>query len=199
LKLEDCKVIFATAGLIGILLFASPTLSLVFRLPSGEKFSELWILGPNHMIEDYPFNVKANEAYGIYVGVSNHMASSSYYVIKVKFRNQTEPLPDSSVGIPSPLQALYEYYIIIQNDKTFETYLTFSFPQISRYGNQCLVEAININDVMYTVHKPASWNVNYTGYFYQLFFELWIYDVETEAFQFHNRFVNIWLNMTSPM
>ncbi|MEM3731875.1 MAG: hypothetical protein QXE74_08950, partial [Candidatus Bathyarchaeia archaeon] len=62
-KLEDYKVIFAAVGFVGILLCASPTLTLILDLPKGEKFSELWILGPNHMAEDYPFNVKINEEY----------------------------------------------------------------------------------------------------------------------------------------
>ncbi|MCK4474460.1 DUF1616 domain-containing protein, partial [Candidatus Bathyarchaeota archaeon] len=78
MKLEDCKVLFSVVGLAGVLLLASPTFSLVWHLPGGEKFSELWVLGPGHMAEDYPFNVRANESYSVYVGVGNHMGSSAY-------------------------------------------------------------------------------------------------------------------------
>jgi hypothetical protein len=53
-----------------------------------------------------------------------------------------------------------------------------------------------INDVTFNVDKLASWDVNGTGYYYQLFMELWIYNVEPAAFEFHNRFVGLWLNMT---
>ena len=63
LKIEDYKAVFAAVGLIGILILASPTLGLVVYLPGGEKFSELWVLGPGHTAEDYPFNVTAGVNY----------------------------------------------------------------------------------------------------------------------------------------
>ena len=59
LSLEDHKVMFIVAGFIGILLCASPALSLVLHLPMGEKFSELWVLGPEHMAENYATNIRA--------------------------------------------------------------------------------------------------------------------------------------------
>jgi len=196
MRLDDYRVVFAAVGLIGLLLIATPTLSAFLQLPSGEKFSELWVLGPGRMAEGYPFNVEAGQNYTVYVGVGNHMASSVYYVLYVKFRNQTEPLPNSTDGTPSPLPPLYEYRAIIPDGEVWEASLTFSFPHVSRFENECLVEALAINDVTFAVDKPAMWDVNGTGYYYQLFLELWIYSLESESFQFHNRFVGIWLNMT---
>jgi uncharacterized membrane protein len=197
LKLEDYKVVFASVGLIGVLLFASPTLGLVLHLPGGEKFSELWVLGPGHMTEDYPFNVRAGEEYLVYVGVGNHMGSSSYYVVYVKFRNQTEPLPNATAGTPSPLPTLYEYRVVISDGGVWEAPLTFSISKASMAEGRCFVDTLNINNVTFTVNKPALWDVNSTGYYYQLFIELWIYNIEHEGLEFHNRFVGIWLNMTS--
>jgi len=75
LNIEDYRLIFASVGLIGVLLFASPTLGFLLHLPGGERFSELWILGPSHMIEGYPSKVKVGESYLVYVGVGNHMGS----------------------------------------------------------------------------------------------------------------------------
>lgn len=193
LRLEDYKALFIAVGLVGTLLLASPSLIVIMHLPS-EKFSELWVLGPSHTTEDYPFNVKANETYKIFVGVANHMAFSSYYLINVKFKNQTDPLPTTEMQ--SPLPTLCKYHIIIQNGEVWETQLTFSFLNFSSFDNQCVVRTLKINNVTFIVDKPTLWNLNYTGYYYQLFFELWIYNTETEAFQFHNRFVYIWLNMT---
>ena len=196
LRLEDYKILFIIASLTGTLLFASPSLELVIHLPSEEAFSELWVLGSNRTTEDYPFNVKPGEVYKIFIGVANHMGSSSYYIIKAKFRNQTDPLPDSSVGAPSSLPELYKYYVVLQNGEEWETQLTFSFSNISKVENRCNVGILKINDVRLIIDKPAIWNINYTGYYYQLFFELWIFNAEIEDFQFHNRFVGIWLNVT---
>jgi len=196
LKLEDYKVVFATLGLVGILLFASPTLGLVLRLPGGEKFSELWVLGPGHMAEDYPFNVGADVNYLVYVGVGNHMGCSAYYVVYVKFRNQTESLPNATAGTPSPLPPLFEFCVFVEDGKSWEAPLRFSFSNVSFSENRSFVESLMMNGVTFNVDKSASWDVENNGYYYQLFIELWIYNVEPAAFEFHNRFVGLWLNMT---
>jgi hypothetical protein len=196
MKLEDYKIVFATVGLIGVLLFASPTLGLVVHLPGGEKFSELWVLGPGHMAEDYPFNVRAGENYLVYVGVGNHMGSSTYYVVYVKFRNETEPLPNATTGAPSVLAPLYEYRMFLKDGGNSDVPLNFSFSNVSFSGNQSAVGSLTINGVPFIVDKSVSWDVVNSGYYYQLFIELWIYSAESDDFQYHNRFVSRWLNVT---
>jgi hypothetical protein len=197
LQLDDCKVVFCVVGLAGVLLLASPTLSLVLHLPGGERFSELWVLGPGHMAEDYPFNVMANERYSVYVGVTNHMGSSAYYTAYVKFRNQSEPLPNVTAGTPSPLSPLCEYRAFLEEGESWEVPLTFSFSEVSFSENQSLVTSLIVDDNVFDVDKSALWDVENNGYYYQLFLELWIYRAESDAFEFHNRFVGLWLNMTS--
>jgi hypothetical protein len=199
MKLEDYRVVFVAVGLIGVLLFASPVLSLVVRLPGGERFSELWVLGPGHMAEDYPFNVRENESYLVYVGVGNHLGSSAYYVMYVKFRNETEPLPNATSGVPSVLAPLYEYRLFLEDNGTGEVPLNFSFSNVSFYGGQSTVGNLTINGVTFGVDKSVSWDEADSGYYYQLFMELWIYDEATNMFVFHNRFVSRWLNMTATV
>jgi hypothetical protein len=196
LKIDDYKLVFMSVGLIGILLFASPMLSLVLHLPGGERFSELWILGPGHMAEDYPFNVEVNVNYLVYVGVGNRMGSSAYYVVYVKFRNQNELLPNATAATPSPLPPLYEYRVFLEDGKTWEAPLTFSFSDVYFSENKSFVRSLMTNGVTFNVDKSASWDVENNGYYYQLFMELWIYNAESRAFEFHNRFVGLWLNMT---
>jgi hypothetical protein len=194
LRLEDYRTIFVAAGLIGILICALPTLSLALHLPTGEKFSELYVLGPAHMAEGYPFNVTADMSYMVYVGVGNHMGSSAYYVVYVKFRNQTEPLPNATTGTPSPQPPLYEYRIVLQDGKSWEGPLAFSLS-----GNQTLVDSLVINGVAFSVNEHADWDSAREGYYYQLFFELWIYNAEVDSIQFHNRYVTLWFNMTAAI
>jgi hypothetical protein len=197
MKLEDCRVVFAALGLIGVLAFASPTLSFVLHLPGGEKFSELWVLGPGHMAEDYPFNVTAGVNYLVYVGVGCHVGSSAYYVVYVKFRNESEPLPNSTAGTPSALAPLYEYRVFLEDGESSEFPLTFSFSSVSFSGNQSTVGSVMINGVQPTVEKSASWDTVNSGYYYELFMELWIYDPALNLPSFNNRFVSLWLNMTA--
>jgi hypothetical protein len=199
MKLEDYKVAFAAVGLVGVLILASPTLGLALHLPGGEKFSELWVLGPGHMAENYPFNVRENESYLVYVGVGNHMGSSTYYAVYVKFRNETEPLPNATTGAPSVLAPLYEYRVFLEDNGSGAVPLNFSFSKVSFYNGQSTVGNLTINGATFGVDKSVSWDEVNSGYYYQLFIELWIYDEATNMLVFHNRFVSRWLNMTATV
>lgn len=196
LTLKGYKIMFFAVFLVGTLLFATPTLALIVHLPGTEKFSELWVLGSSHTTSDYPFNIAAGENYTVFVGVANHMGSVSYYVVEVKFRNETDPLPDTTLGTPCPLELLYEQRVILQDGGVWEKQLSLSFSNISSSANQCVVGTLKIDDVTCIVNKPAVWDSSHKGYYYQLLFELWIYNAETEAVQFHDRYCTIWLNMT---
>jgi hypothetical protein len=197
MNLGDLKLFYALSCVALCLIILSPTLAFVVTFTQGESFSQLWILGANHMTEDYPLDVTVNKKYVVYVGVGNHMGRSSYYVLYVKLGGQNETLPDATAGIPSPLTPLYEYRLFIQDKESWEASLNFSLSNISIFKNQSLVEIIRINNVAFNVDKIASWDVNNTGYYYHLFLELWIYNSEFEVLQFHNRFVGIRLNVTS--
>ena len=196
LKLEDYGTIFLLLSLAGALAISTPALAVVVPTVASEKFSELYILGPNRMAEDYPFNVKANESYNVFLGIGNHIGSSSYYALYVKLRSRDEPLPNSTVETPSPLPALYEYKVILSEGEVWEKPLSFSFNGLSFNENSCLVETLTINGLKQQVNKLVLWDPENKGYYLELFFELWIYNSETNAFTFHNRFVGIWLNMT---
>jgi len=197
MRLEDYRTVFAVMSLALILIAAFPALSMVMSLPKGsERFSELWILGPNHIAEDYPFNVQVGEEYQVFVGVGNHMGYSAYYIVYVKLRNQTQPLPDALKSAPSPLPPLYEFQVFVPDGATWESSVNFSILEISSLDDSCLVRRMSINDVVFSVYSPSRWNSENKGFYYQLFFELWLYNITSQSFQFHDRFIGIWLNIT---
>ena len=197
LSLEDWGTIFLLTSIAGALVIGSPALALVLPSQAGEKFSELYILGPNRLAEDLPFNVKAGENYKVYLGIGNHMGSSAYYALYVKLRSQTEPLPNSTDGTPSPLSALYEYRILLRDGEVWEAPFNFSLSNFFFSGNSCSIYYFSINGETLNISKTALWDSGNKGYFFELFFELWIYDPQSEVFSFHNRFTGIWLNMTA--
>jgi uncharacterized membrane protein len=197
LTLENFGTIFLLTSVLGALAISSPALAFVFPSQAGERFSELYILGPNHKAEDYPFNVKAGKNYKINLGIGNHMGSSIYYLLYVKIRNQTEPLPNSTDGSSSSLSAIYEYHTLLVEGGVWEMPLSFSFRGVSFHGNSCIVETLSLNGLDLHVDKSVFWDQENKGYFLEFFFELWIYNPESSVFSFHNRFVGLWLNMTA--
>ena len=197
MSLDDFKMFFAGVFLVLILVVASPTLSMIVDWPVGERFTELWILGPGHMAEDYPFNVTENEVYSVFLGIGNHMRGLEYYVVYVKVRNQTELLPNATTGEPSTVVPLYEYRVFLSEGEVWEKNVTFSFSGIAVVGNVCRVSYLWVDGFRFSVNKTAVRNEEDRGFYFQVFFELWRLDEATSEFQYHNRFVGLWLNMTT--
>ena len=196
MKLEEYKLLFSAVVLIGVLLIATPALVEVIHLPGGEQFSELYLLNSNGMAENYPYNIVVGQNYSVIVGVDNHLGSSAYYVLYVKFGNQTDQLPDSTSETPSPVAPLYEYRFFVQDGGTWESPLTFSVTDAYVLGNQSMIKTLTVNDLAFSVDKPAAWDANSTAFSYQLFLELWIYNVQNSSIQFNSRFVDLHLNLT---
>jgi hypothetical protein len=198
-NLEDYRTLFMVGGLVLVLVAAFPGISVVFPFQRvEERFSELWLLGPEHKAVNYPLNIRGNEMQGpIYVGVSNHMRDLQYYMVYVKLRNQTQPLPDASTSESSPLPPLCEFRFFLADGETWETSVSFNVEDVDFKGNSGIVRRISINDHSLPINLSSSWDSENEGFYYQLFYELWLYDATIEVFGFHDRFVWIWLNMTS--
>jgi hypothetical protein len=195
-NLGDAKWVYVFSCVMLSLIILSPTLAEVVTFPGGEQFSELWILGPNRMAEGYPFNVSAGDSYKVYLGVGNHMGGLSYYRVYVKFRNDSEPLPNRSAGLPSPLEPIFQYDLFLGNNETWEKELSFSFDGVLFEGGISRVSEVLIGGYAVDVNKVAAWNETSNAFYYELFFELWLYNSPISGFQFHNRWVGLWFNMT---
>ncbi len=196
MKLGDYKLIFIVTAIIGSLLIASPAIAGVIRLPEGEQFSELYILGPERMAQDYPFNIIPNQNYSVYINVGNQMGSSEYYLIYVKLLNATDPLPSNS-GTPSSEQPLYEYRFSIQNGQTFENLLTFSISNPIISNNQATIGNINTNGYNYSANKSAIWNSTKSMFEFRLIFELWMFNNQSSMIEYNSRYVSLVLNLTT--
>lgn len=196
MQLENLRVIFIAVGLIGILLFASPTIGLLLKPPAGEEFSSLYILGSNRTFDYIPFNIKADVTYLVYLGIGNNMGSPCYYTCFAKIGNDTRLLPNATIQAPSPLPALYEYKSFIDDGSTWESPLTFRVNQLTFNNGASQLSTITINGIALPVSQISTWDSTRTGYYYNLFVELWIYNSTLGTNQYNNRFVSLLLNMT---
>jgi uncharacterized membrane protein len=196
IQLSDYRIIFFTIGLITILLFASPTIATLIKPLPNQEFSELYILGPNHTFENIPFNIAADVTHSVYIDVGNEMGSSSYYTCFVKIGNETESLPNTTLGTPSPLFTLFEYKMFIQNGETWEAPLTFEVKKLNFTNEASRFSEIIINGIDVPISEMSAWNADRTGFYYNLILELWIYNSTLGILQFQNRFVSLNLNMT---
>jgi hypothetical protein len=197
-KLEETRTLIMVATLMVALVVASPALGII--VPFGgvsEQFSELWLLGPGHMAEGYPFNVGEGEGYSVFVGVGNHMNGSEYYMVKVKLGNGSEVLPDIDGGVPSSLSPVYEYRFFVGDGEVWESAVAFGFEDVAVEDDVLSVGELVVDGEGFPVDASVVWDADKGGYFLVLFFELWRYDVEYDLFRFDSRFVGLWLNMTA--
>ncbi|MEM2102119.1 MAG: DUF1616 domain-containing protein [Candidatus Bathyarchaeia archaeon] len=199
MSLDDYRLAFFGVFLVFVLVAASPTLSMVISWPAGERFTELWVLGPGHMAEGYPFNVRENVSYSVFLGVSNRMGGFEYYVVFVKFRNQAEPLPNATTGEPSIVSSSFEYRVFLSDGEVWEKNVTFSFSGVGFEGDVCRVSYLTVDGFTFFVNKTAAWDAVNKGFYFQVFFELWRYNATASVFEYHNRFVGLWLNMSSSV
>jgi hypothetical protein len=196
-NLEDYRTLFIVATLGLALVIVSPALSMVVPFGGGsERFSEFWLLGPDHMAEGYPFNVDAGEEYSVFVGVGNHMGDSEYYMVNVNFCNATQSLPDINSSAPSFLFPLSEYRFFVGDGGVWESAVIFVFEDVVVEDDVLSVGNVTINGASFPVDGSVVWDSEKEGYFFELSFELWRYDVDSRSFRFADQFVGLWLNMT---
>lgn len=205
LKVTEFRLLYWLAVGVLALLVASPFLSRVLVYPRTEFFTELWILGANHKAENYPFNITRNQNYSIYLGIGNRLGYCAYYLVQVKFRNQTQPAPTSLKPVEnlssSSLPSLFNITAFVADETTWELPLTFSFD----YGynvtvSQVMFYNLTINNLVLDMRNyMTTWNSTNKDFYGNLFFELWIYNSTISNFQYHARFVSLRLNMTTTV
>ena len=196
---KDFRNFFIAGVMTLILVAATPTIAMFVHLPSSSaSFSELSLLGPELDARNYPFNIKRNETYRVYVSVGNRLGQTAYYQILVKLCNQTQASPVTSNSTPSTMPALYQYNFFAANGDTWQSELTFSIENSTKQNQTSAIERMIINRVTVTLDpaSQATWNITRAGFYYQLLLELWRYNLASEAFQYDNRFVGLWLNVT---
>jgi len=197
MSLREVRAAYVACFVFLGLIILSPTLAMVLSFPNGERFSELWILGPEHKAENYPFIIKANQTYSVFLGIGNHMGDLEYYKIYAKFGNESEPLPDAENGTPSPMAPIYEYRVFLNEAQVWEREVNFSLVGLPFKKYVYKVEYLKMDDVILAVNKTLTRNLHAKHYYCRLFFELWMYEPVLEDFQYQKRFVRFGFNVTA--
>lgn len=74
--------------------------------------------------------------------------------------------------------------------------MIFDFEYVLLQENVSLVQSVSINGLVFPVYYISVWDSDGNGFYFQMFFELWLYDIASGNFQYHNRSVHLILNMT---
>jgi uncharacterized membrane protein len=198
MDLQETKVLLFVVTAVVALIVASPALQRVLVYPQTEFFTELWLLGPNHMAEGFPYNITLDESYNVFLGIGNQLGRYAYYEVQVKFRNSTQSTPDSLNRTSSNLPPLYRLNVFVADKETWEFPVTFEFDYSYDSGSR----RVNFSKLLFNNERlnlngySASWDSNRTAFYGNLIFELWIYNDSTGGFHYNERFVDLKFNMT---
>jgi len=93
-----------------------------------EPFSELGILGPNMMIDDYPTNVTIGERIDLNIYVANNLGRLTYYVVMVKQRDGDSSLDPA----PGSADATFDLILLHKDEKIFAFNMTIEKPGLNQ-------------------------------------------------------------------
>ena len=199
MKLQKYKLLYIAVVVILALLIASPVLQKVIGNSRTELFTEVWILDSTHKMDSYPFNLVSGMSSNVFIGLSNHLGKLSYYQIQVKLRDQYEPGPDSLNLTPSSQPALYNIYVFVADNETWELPLSFSlnFSVENETGSKAILESMKFNgDTVNLSNYQVLADANQHR-LVNLYFEVWVFVESSDTFEYHERFVGLWLNLQS--
>lgn len=195
---DEYFTVFFVFTAILALITASPALSRLLIFPRTDFFTEYWILGPDHKAESYPFNISRGQNYSVFIGIRNQLGRCGYYGIKFKFHNQTQLYEGSLDYSPSFLNSIYNMTAFVEDEGVWEMPLTFSFNYSDNQSFQhVIMYDLTVNGLIINMDSyNVGWNSEKNGFLGVLYFELWLYDLDTRRFHFHERFLLLQLNMT---
>lgn len=199
MKLLKLKVLVIVVTTVLALFVASPALQRLINSPQTSFYTEMWLLDSAHTANNYPSNILQGQNYTVYLDIANHLGNISYYVVEVKLRNDVMPYAGSFDNIPVNLPSLCNLTAFVPNKSTLEMPITFSFTyNVNSAHSQVNFNQLTLNEAVlnlngysttYRTHMP-------TGFFGNLYFELWLYNNTSNQFQYNDRYVNLPLNMT---
>lgn len=201
-NLSEYKVIFIVVTMILALFVASPALSKLLVYPRTEFFSEMSLLGSNHTAEGYPYNISKGANYAVFLGLGNQLGYCAYYVVEVKFRNETQSAPSSFGPVedrtPSSSPSLFNVSAFVADEQNWELPVSFSFDYgVSVDKSSVVFRSLTFNNQVLSLEGyVTAWNATRSIFYGNLVLELWIYDAQATALSYHGRYVDLKFNMT---
>jgi hypothetical protein len=197
--LERYKTLIIVIAGIAALFIASPVLEELQQLIVAQQtdyLTEMALLGSNHDA-DYPSNVTSGQNYRLYLEISNHLGYAAEYRVEVKFRDAGQSGPDSFSHTSSSLPSMRSFSVFAADNQTVELPLDISFQySLDSASNVINMESITVNgDALRPGTTQIDYNYDRSGFYGNLFFELWINNQTTNSYQYHERYVSLWLKM----
>jgi len=125
MALHQYKTLLLVATVVLALFVATPAIQQVIVTPPSQPLTEFSILGPYHNAT-YPYNITSYRDFRLYFDTTNHLGSTAYYNIEVKFRNETQSTPDTFNRTSSNQPSLGDILFFAADKQTIELPMNIS-------------------------------------------------------------------------
>jgi len=184
------NLVFSRYWRISIVVFI--TLLIVFEMfayaaltpRASDSYFQFYVLGSDHLASNYfPGNdsvLVAGEQVRWYVDIVNNMGDVELASIVVKIGNSTTQTPtmQNVTGTNTPILTNFEKFM--QDNETWEIPLVWDVSNVTASQASVRITSIQINNATL---DPSNWTAT-NGNNFQLIFELWTWQTETNSFQF---------------
>jgi uncharacterized membrane protein len=117
---ETATLALAVVTILAVFVAISPLLP-----TTGEKFSELGVLGPDQKIGGYPTSLAVGQHFLLYTYVGNHEGGPGYYQVLVKAGNQSTTVSNST-SADAPL--ILTHFLVLSDNSSTTFPVTLSMP-----------------------------------------------------------------------
>jgi hypothetical protein len=162
--------------------------------PEAGRFSEIWLLGSDKLINNNSFNVLPYTPYNVFVGVANQMGNFNYYIVYVKMNPNSGYSQNIFNPIQSESQSVYEYRFFLRNNEIWQGDFKFSIEELVLEDNILHVSNLSVNERDIEIDKSIILD-DENRFYCQFVFELWIFDTELSDFKYHDRSVWFWISI----
>ena len=163
------------------------TVSYIYLNPQPEEpYFAGWILGSEGTAQHYFPNdnpsIVLREEVSWTLGVSNHMGSLQYVVLRVKLLNSTMTSPNATLGQPSPAPTIVEFARILLDNETWSIPFVWEILNYTYIPNDegLRITDLSINQNLFTGQFAST----ASGQNLRFVFEVWYYDTTNDDLAF---------------
>lgn len=168
---QKLSIILALSIILGIAYFAYTHFLPQFE----EQFISLAILGDEQTLEHYyPFDdatIGVNIPINWYLRLFNHTPEPQNLLIQVKVLNATQPSPNSTHCIPSPVPTTFELRTSLAKNESLIYPFVWFISAVEYDSGGVTITEITANDMTAPVNTYSADRNDF-----RIIFELWIYD-----------------------
>lgn len=176
------RSVLVTISLVIFLIMAIMLIS-SFWPKYEQQFVEMGLLGKDKLADDYFSNdnstVLIHSQVDWYIFFHNHMEGSKNVLLKVKLLNSSMVVSNDQKYEPSPFGSFTELELFLDENETLLVPFFWSIEEASSQNNLFSLKYLMVNDKIVEVDVST-----FSDSFFQMVFELWIYDASSQEYKF---------------